>query len=149
MTEPAALTDIRQNAEEVAGLLKTLSHPNRLLTACTLMDGEKSVSDIERLTGVRQPGLSRELARLRDEGLVTTRRESKAVFYRLDDDRLERLVNALCLTFGTGTITGGKPVSAETLSEMLLKPDAAPTFPKVTGKTRSRIRLSPDPYRKE
>jgi len=149
MTEPAALTDMRQNAENVASLLKTLSHPNRLLTVCTLMDGEKSVSDIERLTGVRQPVLSRERARLRDEDLVTTRRESKAVFYRLDDDRLERLVNALCVTFGAGAIKDGKPVPAEALSETLLKPEPAAAFPNIRGKKRTRIRLNPDPYRKE
>lgn len=90
---------LQDRAKEVAQLMKTLSHANRLLIACDLTDGERSVSAIEERTGVRQPHLSRELARLRREGLVKARRESKAVYYRLADPRLERLIAALCVAF--------------------------------------------------
>ena len=64
------LDELRERAGEVAGLLKILSHPNRLLVACELMEGECSVSEIEARTGVAQPNLSRDLARLRAAGLV-------------------------------------------------------------------------------
>lgn len=100
MKGPVDLEQVRERAGEVSGLLKLLAHPNRLLVACELMEGERSVSQIEARTGVRQPNLSRDLARLRSEGVVTTRREAKQVFYCLADARIQVLVEALCATFG-------------------------------------------------
>lgn len=93
------LEQLRVRAGEVSALLKLLAHPNRLLVACELMEGERSVSEIEARTGVRQPNLSRDLARLRAEGLVVTRREAKQVFYRLADSRIQALMDALCAAF--------------------------------------------------
>jgi DNA-binding transcriptional ArsR family regulator len=66
------------------------------------MCGEASVSEIEARTGVRQPVLSRELARLRAAGLVATRRASKLVFYRLADDRLPNIIEGLCVSCAMG-----------------------------------------------
>lgn len=100
MTKPLALTDLKKNAQDVSALMKILSHANRLLVACTLTQGEKNVSEIEQATGVPQPHLSRDLARLRDAKLVITRRASKNIYYSLADDRLVRLVDALCDAFG-------------------------------------------------
>ena len=57
-------------ADEAAGLLKALSHPARLMICCQLRDREMSVSEIESALDIRQPRLSRELAKLREEGLV-------------------------------------------------------------------------------
>ena len=104
MTETAAsetpdLDALRDRAADVSAILKLLSHPNRLLVACELMDGERSVSTIEADTGVRQPNLSRDLARLREAGVVSTRRESKQVFYRLADPRIQTLMQSLCAVF--------------------------------------------------
>lgn len=107
------LSKVRERAEEVSGLLKILSHPNRLLVACELMDGERSVSQIEAATGVAQPNLSRDLARLRAEGLVVTRRQSKQIFYRLKDPRMEALMRAMCEAFGPKPQAAG-PDAAET-----------------------------------
>ena len=101
MNDVLDIEQLRDRAEEVSGLLKLLSHPNRLLVACEMMEGERSVSEIEQSTGVRQPNLSRDLARLRDAGLVTTRREAKQVFYRLADNRIERLMQAMCAAFAS------------------------------------------------
>ncbi len=103
MTKSADMASLRRRADEVSGLLKTLSHSNRLLIACDLTDGEKGVSDIEKATGVPQPHLSRELARLREAGLITARRESKNVYYSIADDRLSYLIDALCAAFAPGT----------------------------------------------
>lgn len=89
---------LRAGAGEVARLLKILSHPNRLLIACELMCGEASVSEIEERAGVRQPVLSRDLARLRAAGLVVARRDSKLVYYRLADDRLANVIEGLCVS---------------------------------------------------
>ena len=131
---------IRAKATEVAGLMKTLSHPNRLLIACELMKGEMSVSDIEAGSGVRQPVLSRELARLRDENLVETRRESKVIFYSLKDGRLKQLMEVLCLAFGGMEATGLPPRPAVPARE---------GYPTINGRRAARVRLKPDPYRKD
>ena len=100
MTAQKDMRDFQARADEVSGLLKLLSHPNRLLIACELRGGEASVGALEKATGAAQPALSRDLARMREEGLLVARRQSKSVFYRLADDRLARVVDALCAAFG-------------------------------------------------
>ena len=84
-------------ADEATALLKALSHPVRLVICSRLKDGEMSVGDMERELGIRQPGLSRELGRLREEGLVEARRKSKVIFYRLSGaPRLKGMIEAVC-----------------------------------------------------
>ena len=86
-------------ADEIAGFFKALSHEGRLMILCHLASGEKSVTELEALLGQRQAAVSQQLARLRLEGLVTTRREGKAIFYALHDPRVMRLLRALPATF--------------------------------------------------
>jgi len=100
MTKPLAIRELKDNADGVSALLKTMSHSNRLMIACALAEGERNVTEIEQETDVPQPHLSRELGRLRQAGLVTARRESKNVYYSLSDDRLANLIEALCNAFG-------------------------------------------------
>lgn len=83
-------------AEETTVLLKALAHPARLMICCQLLETEMSVSQIEETLGIRQPRLSRELAKLREEELVQTRRESKVIFYRLKDERASAIIRAVC-----------------------------------------------------
>jgi len=83
--------------EEATGLLKALAHPARLRICCELRDQEMSVSDIESTLDIKQPNLSRELAKLREDGLVETRRESKLVFYTLSSThRVRKMVDVIC-----------------------------------------------------
>jgi DNA-binding transcriptional ArsR family regulator len=82
-------------ADETAGFLKALSHEGRLMILCHLAGGEKSVTELEVLLGQRQAAVSQQLARLRLEGLVATRREGKAIFYRIQDSRVPALLRAL------------------------------------------------------
>lgn len=102
MTKPSDMAALQRRADEVSALLKNLSHANRLLIACDLTDGEKGVSEIEQATGVPQPHLSRELARLREAGLIAARRNSKNIYYHVADDRLSYLIDALCAAFAPG-----------------------------------------------
>jgi DNA-binding transcriptional ArsR family regulator len=84
-------------ADEATALLKALAHPARLMICCQLRNQEMSVGDMEERLGIKQPRLSRELGKLREEGLVQTRRESKVVFYHLSDaPRLRDMVDAVC-----------------------------------------------------
>lgn len=112
MDGPADLEDLRERAGEVSAMLKLLAHPNRLLVACELMEGERSVSQIEARTGVRQPNLSRDLARLRAQNIVATRREAKQIFYRLADARIQRLMDALCAAFAADLKSPGTQENA-------------------------------------
>lgn len=82
-------------AGEVANLLKTLSHPARLMIVCTLIEGEHSVGEIEENLDLHQPHLSQHLTVLRGSGIVETRREGKQIFYRLTEEKVARLVAAL------------------------------------------------------
>lgn len=100
MTKPLDIKELKAHAEGVSALLKELSHPNRLLIACALTEGEMNVSELEAEIDVAQPHLSRDLARLRDANLVKARRESKNVYYSLADSRLSNLIDALCNAFG-------------------------------------------------
>ena len=100
-------------ADEASTLLKSLAHPARLLICCQIKDAEMSVGDMETRLGIKQPRLSRELGKLREDGLVVTRRESKVIFYRLSDaPRLRAMVEAICAVMLDQPVTPARPISA-------------------------------------
>ena len=77
------LDDMRAAADAACRLMKALSNPDRLLLLCQLSQGELRVGELEERLHIVQPTLSQQLAVLRDEGLVTTRREGKHIHYRV------------------------------------------------------------------
>lgn len=87
--------EMASRAGEVAKLLKTLSHPARLMIVCTLVQGEYSVGELEEKVDVHQPHLSQHLTVLRGSGIVQTRRDGKQIFYRLTGEKAARLIAAL------------------------------------------------------
>lgn len=87
--------EMASRAEEVANLLKTLSHPARLMIVCTLVEGEFSVGELEEKLDLHQPHLSQHLTVLRGSGIVATRREGKQIFYSLTEAKAAELVAAL------------------------------------------------------
>ncbi|OAN69906.1 transcriptional regulator [Rhodobacteraceae bacterium EhC02] len=80
------------NATTASNFLKALSHEGRLLILCHLVSGEKSVTELEELLSARQAAVSQQLSRLRLEGLVVPRRDGKAIYYRLADERPKRIL---------------------------------------------------------
>lgn len=80
------------NATAASNFLKTVSHEGRLMILCHLVSGEKSVTELEELLSARQAAVSQQLSRLRLEGLVIPRRDGKAIYYRLADDRPKRML---------------------------------------------------------
>jgi len=82
-------------ANEAAHFLRALSNPARLMIVCELHKGERTVSALRRLVGLGQSPLSQHLARLRNEGMVSARREGVTVHYRLADPRVTRVAAAL------------------------------------------------------
>ncbi|MGP6087124.1 ArsR/SmtB family transcription factor [Antarctobacter jejuensis] len=92
---PAPPSEMETNAKHAAAFLKTLAHEGRLMILCHLGSGEKSVGELEDLLGIRQAAVSQMLARLREEGLVTTRREGKTIYYSLANDNTSRVIALL------------------------------------------------------
>ena len=83
------------NAHEASEFLKALSHEVRLLILCFLYEGEKSVSEIEKMLKLRQPAVSQQLARLRADGLVDTRRNGKNIYYSLARTEVRDVIQVL------------------------------------------------------
>jgi ArsR family transcriptional regulator len=85
MTVPKQIDLVKLHAAagEACKLLKVLSNPDRLLLLCQMTQGEFPVSELETITGIRQPTLSQQLTVLREEQLVHTRREGKQIFYSI------------------------------------------------------------------
>lgn len=87
--------ELRANVEEASAFLKKLSNPDRLLVCCALMGRELPVRGLEDLLGIRQPGLSQQLAELREAGLIEGRKEGRQMFYRLADPRVAELISTM------------------------------------------------------
>lgn len=90
-----SLGEIVDNATKASNFLKAISHEGRLTILCHLVSGEKSVTELEELLSARQAAVSQQLSRLRLEGLVIPRREGKAIYYRLADDRPRRMLEVV------------------------------------------------------
>ncbi|MBF7730048.1 ArsR/SmtB family transcription factor [Pseudomonas sp. N040] len=90
---------LRAAAGDAGQLLKALANPDRLLLLCQLAQGERSVGELEALLGILQPTLSQQLAVLRREGLVDTRREGKQIFYRISSPQALAVINTLYQLF--------------------------------------------------
>jgi ArsR family transcriptional regulator len=102
-----------RQAEEAVGLLKAMANECRLLVLCHLAEGgELSVGQLQDRVGLSQSALSQHLAKLREEGLVATRKEAQTVFYRICDPKAEQLLQLLhdlfCPELGGDHPEGGK-----------------------------------------
>jgi DNA-binding transcriptional ArsR family regulator len=89
------IDEMLANAQMASEFLKALSHEVRLLILCFLIEGEKSVTEIEKMLKLRQPAVSQQLARLRAEGLVDARRNGKNIYYSLARTEVRDVIGAL------------------------------------------------------
>lgn len=87
--------EMRRNAGTAAAVLKMLSHEARLLVLCDLVGAERSAGELVNSSGLSQSALSQHLAKLREEGLVNTRRDGQTIYYRLADGKTARLIEML------------------------------------------------------
>lgn len=94
-------SDMEENLETASQFLKAIASPTRLMLLCALCDGEKSVSDLAEKLGQRQANVSQHLARLRQEGLVRTRRKAQSVYYSIADETAQAIVESLYRKFCT------------------------------------------------
>jgi DNA-binding transcriptional ArsR family regulator len=87
------------NARDASDFLKALAHESRLMILCNLLDGEKSVGELEDSLSLRQSTVSQQLARLRLEGLVAAHRDGKTINYSIADDKVRAVIGVLYTTF--------------------------------------------------
>lgn len=89
------IKELRSRAGEAASFLKSIANDRRLIILCELVNGERSVGELERIVGLSQSALSQHLARLRDAGLVRARRESQSIHYSLADSSVAAVIGVL------------------------------------------------------
>jgi len=94
-SRPANLDRMVDNARRASDFLKALAHESRLLILCILAEGEKSVGELEDILDLRQPTVSQQLARLRAEALVATRRDGKTIYYSLASEEARVVIGAV------------------------------------------------------
>ena len=94
--KPTDLSELKANAAVMAGRLKLMSHPERLLMLCRMDEGEVSVTELVELAGLSQSSVSQHLAMLREEGVVSIRGEAQTRFYSLKDPIVRGVIHALC-----------------------------------------------------
>ncbi len=87
------------HARKASDFLKAISHEDRLLILCLLIDGEKTVGELEQILKLRQAAVSQQLARLRADDLVEARRNGKSVYYSLARPDVIEVISALYRTF--------------------------------------------------
>jgi len=97
------VNEMADHAADAAGLMKALGNESRLMVLCMLADRERSVGELNETIPLSQSALSQQLARLRQQGIVKTRRESQTIFYSLADGPAEKVIHLLHETYcGTG-----------------------------------------------
>jgi ArsR family transcriptional regulator, virulence genes transcriptional regulator len=97
------IADFEANVLEVAGILRALGNERRLMILCKLAEAsEMTVGALVDAVGLSQSALSQHLARMRDENIVTFRRDSQTLWYRIKDPRIERLMAELHRLFCHG-----------------------------------------------
>ncbi len=104
----AATVGLADKARDASRFLKALAHENRLVLLCLLSEKERSVGELETILSLRQPTVSQQLARLRLEGFVSTRRDGKTIYYSLANDDVRRVISVVHDIFcGTAESPGG------------------------------------------
>lgn len=89
------MEDMLRQSSQAAVFLKALSNENRLMILCHLLDQELSVTALNEKLPLSQSALSQHLAILRKDGLVSTRRESQTIYYRIGDAKVKELIQTL------------------------------------------------------
>jgi DNA-binding transcriptional ArsR family regulator len=89
------LRQLVQKARNASDFLKALAHENRLVILCLLAERERSVTELESLLSLSQAAVSQQLARLRFEGLVESRRDGRQIYYSLPDETTRRFIQAI------------------------------------------------------
>ncbi|HBJ70161.1 MULTISPECIES: ArsR/SmtB family transcription factor [Alcaligenes] len=87
---------LQESADQAAALLQAVGNPKRLVILCLLIQqGEMSVGALNEMVALSPSALSQHLARMRQEGLVSYRREAQTLYYRIEDPNVATLIGIL------------------------------------------------------
>jgi DNA-binding transcriptional ArsR family regulator len=122
------IRELELQAGQAAKLMKAMSNPHRLFVLCQLLDGERRVSELEEATGLSQSALSQHLARLRNDGIVVTRRQAQNIYYSLAGTDVHQVIGVLHQIFcnkpqtkaAARAVNGGIPRAARSRREKRL-----------------------------
>jgi ArsR family transcriptional regulator, virulence genes transcriptional regulator len=89
------VNDMADHVTEAADLMKALGNESRLMILCMLADGERTVGELNATIPLSQSALSQQLARLRQHGVVKTRRESQTIYYTLAPGPADQVIQVL------------------------------------------------------
>ncbi|WP_421858831.1 ArsR/SmtB family transcription factor [Oricola sp.] len=89
------ISDLEEKVFDASRLLEMMAHHQRLRILCLLMEGERSVLSLADATGLSQPAISHHLKKLRDAELVTTRRDAQTIYYSLNGNEVEAVLQTL------------------------------------------------------
>jgi DNA-binding transcriptional ArsR family regulator len=89
------LEELEPKAAEAETFLKAIANRHRLTVLCEMHEGEQSVGALQEAIGLSQSALSQHLARLRKDGLVSTRRDAQTIYYSIADPNVSRLIGLL------------------------------------------------------
>jgi len=103
--------DFEARAAEAEGFLRSIASRHRLMILCSLLEGEMQVGELVRRLGLSQSNLSQHLAKLREEGLVATRRQGTAIHYRIGSDRVRPILGDLYHLFCASEIPLSPPLT--------------------------------------
>lgn len=95
------IEDLKKRAGEVADILSLAANSKRLLILCFLAEGEAPVGKIQDALGIGQSSLSQHLSKLREGGVVATRRDAQTIYYRLADEQIIAMMQAMCNIFAS------------------------------------------------
>ena len=90
---------MRANADNACRMMKTLANRDRLMLLCQLSQGEKRVGELEEATTIQNPTLSQQLAVLREENVVSTRRDGKHIYYKISSPIAMSVMELLYATY--------------------------------------------------
>jgi ArsR family transcriptional regulator, virulence genes transcriptional regulator len=86
---------LEEKVEDVSALLKSISHPTRLMILCLLQQGELSVGEIRASLDTTDANISQHLTILRNQGIVKSRKDSNFIYNRIEDHRVLKLIDTL------------------------------------------------------
>ena len=89
------MKDMEENALKAANFLKGIASQHRLLILCQLAEGEKSVTELIQATGMAQTSMSQHLSKLKEERIVTFRRDHRTLYYSIDNEAVLKIMDVL------------------------------------------------------
>ncbi|MFD1261525.1 ArsR/SmtB family transcription factor [Entomomonas asaccharolytica] len=93
------MNTIQDKANTAANFLKGIANPHRLLILCLLAEGEKNVTSLVETTGIPQTSISQHLAKLKQEKIVTFRRDHRVLYYSICNEAVTKIMDVLYQTF--------------------------------------------------